>query len=79
MTTKREHKFVNIPTTSYVDMEISIIIIILKGKPCSKHKGNKIKKEHSCMLIQYHVRKPLKEHINRIGSVYITLWHVRVK
>jgi hypothetical protein len=67
MTTKREHKFVNIHTTLFIDMEILIIIIIIiiicKGKPCSKHnKGNKIEKEHSCMLMQYHICKPLKEH-----------------
>jgi hypothetical protein len=78
MTTKREHKFVNIHTTSYIDVEI-LIIIICKGKPCSKHnKGNKIEKENTCMLIQYYVRKPLKEHINKIGSVRTTLWRVRV-
>jgi len=72
MTTKWEHKFANIHTTSY-DMEILIIIIICIGKPCSKHnKGNKIEKEHSCMLIQYYVRKPLKEHLNKIGSVCTT-------
>jgi len=68
MTTQREHKFVSIHTTSYVDTEI-LIIIICKGKPCSKHKGNKTKKEHRYLLIQYHVRKPLKENINKI--VYV--------
>jgi len=30
------------------------------------------------MLIQYHVRKPLKEHTNKICSVRVTLWRVRV-
>jgi hypothetical protein len=77
MTTKWEHKFVNIHTTANVDMEV--LIITCKGKPCSKYnKGNKIEKEHSCMLIQYHVCKPLKELINKIGSVRIILWRVRV-
>jgi len=30
------------------------------------------------MLIQYHVRKPLKELTNKMGSVRITLWRIRV-